>query len=316
MSPDSPFPRGPAAARWDIVGLGVCTIDILIRVPELPSSEGVQRASQTCLQGGGPVATALAAAARLGAKTLMLDRQGDDWRGDLIRNGLEELGVMTDLCERVPGASSALASIWVRERDGARTIAYDPGSLDPLQPADLPTGVIEQARILHTNGRHQPAWFAAARRARDAGVAVSFDGGANRFRPEMREYLPWIDLAIVSLDWAERFSGCPDPIEAGKRIRAAGPSLVAVTDGTRGSWVAHEDSWFHQPAFRVPDTIDTTGCGDVYHGAFLAGWAWGWSLERCAQIASAAAAINSRAMGGRGCLPSLTEAETFLRQAR
>jgi len=242
----------------------------------------------------------------------MLDRQGDDWIGERIRSELTDLGVEMRHCLRQAAASSALASVWVREADGARCIAYDPGNVAPMRPEDLPTGVIESARVLHTNGRHEAGWFEAARRARAAGVAVSFDGGAHRFRPETREFLPWIDIAIVSLDWAERCSGRENPEAAAQSVRELGPELVEVTAGLRGSWILGPSEQFHQPAFAVADTIDTTGCGDVYHGAFLAGWAWGWPLERCAKIASAAAAMNSRALGGRGALPSLAQVEEFL----
>jgi sulfofructose kinase len=206
-----------------------------------------------------------------------------------------------------------LASVWVRERDGARTIAFDPGTSAPLTAHDLPDGVIEQARILHTNGRHEAAWFEATRRARNAGVTVSFDGGANRFREEARGFLPWIDVAIVSLDWAERFAGKLDPLKAAEAIRRSGPGLVVVTDGLRGSWIVTSDGSIHQLAFALPETIDTTGCGDVYHGAFLSGLIRDWPLERCAAVASAAAAINSCELGGRGRLPDLDEIEVFLR---
>ncbi len=302
----------PHATCFDIAGLGVCTLDLLMRVPEFPAGESVQRSSSTRLQGGGPVATALAAAARLGAKTAMLDRQGDDWIGERIRSELTSFGVDTTSCHRQSGASSALASVWVRECDGARCISYEPGTVSPMQAEHLPAGVIESARVLHSNGRHEAAWFTAAKRARDAGVAVSFDGGAHRFRPETREFLPWIDIAIVSLDWAARCSGSEDPEKAARAVKDFGPELVVVTAGLRGSWILSDSAQFHQPAFAVPDTIDTTGCGDVYHGAFLTGWTWAWPLDRCAKVASAAAAMNSRALGGRGALPTLVQVEEFL----
>jgi sugar/nucleoside kinase (ribokinase family) len=242
----------------------------------------------------------------------MIDRQGDDWTGREIRAELESHGVCTRYCLAQSGASSALASIWVREADGARSIAYSPSTAAPVSSADLPEGVIESARILHSNGRHEGAWFEAARRAREAGVAVSFDGGAHRFRPEMRNFLPWIDLAIVSLDWAERCTGKANPSDASQALAELGPELVVVTAGRGGSWIQSGRVVFHQPAFCLPETIDTTGCGDVYHGAFLTGWAWDWPLHRCAQVASAAAAMNSCALGGRGALPTLAEVEAFL----
>jgi sugar/nucleoside kinase (ribokinase family) len=312
MSPTSPSRTVLFDRDFDLVGLGVATLDLLVRVPEFAATESVQRASETRLQGGGPVATALAAAAKLGAKCALIDRQGDDWRGEAIRSELKEWGVDVSHCLIAPGKSSALASVWVRERDGARTIAYDPGTVAPLQAEELPQTLISRSRILHTNGRHEDAWLVAAQFARASGTLVSFDGGAHRYRPGVEGWLPWIDIAIVSKDWAERFSGSTDPMKAAAAIRSAGPTLVAITAGREGSWILTTTESFHQPAFLVPDTIDTTGCGDVYHGVFLAGQAWGWSAERCASFASAAAGLNSRALGGRGQLPGMGAILTFL----
>lgn len=154
--------------------------------------------------------------------------------------------------------------------------------------------------------------FEAARRARNSGTLVSFDGGAGRFREQLLEFLPLVDIAIVAREFAENLAGTAEIQTAAESIRALGPKLVGITDGLAGSWIFPPDAVdFHQPAFAVEDTIDTTGCGDVYHGAFLTGLAKNWTLEKCAELASAVAALNSRGLGGRGNLVSLAEAAEF-----
>jgi len=62
---------------------------------------------------------------------------------------------------------------------------------------------------------------------------------------------------------------------------------------------------FHQPAFMMDNVVDTTGCGDGYHGGFLYGILNKMSLKKSAQFASAVAAINTQTLGGRSGLPSL-----------
>jgi sulfofructose kinase len=80
-----------------------------------------------------------------------------------------------------------------------------------------------------------------------------------------------------------------------------------ITDGTHGSDVWTPDGGhFHQPAFTAEPLVDTTGCGDVYHGAFLHGWLCGWPLERCAAYASRLAARNAEGLGGRHVLKDFT----------
>lgn len=295
-----------AEKTLDLVGLGVCTLDLLMRVDAFPGEEGVQRTDESTLQGGGPVSTALAAASVLGAKTALIDQLGADWRGEQIQRELVELGVNMDHAPQLPETTSCIASVWVRRGDGGRCIAFSVGTVPEITAEQLPVGIVESAKILHTNGRHWDAIFDAARRAQSAQTRVSFDGGAHRFREAMREFIPLVDIAIVARDWAERFALTNDIEDAAAIIQQAGPSLVVITDGLAGSWISPKgDESFHQPAFPVEDVIDTTGCGDVYHGAFLTGLARGWELAECAGIASAMAALNTKGLGGRGNLADL-----------
>jgi len=292
----------------DIAGLGVCTLDVLMRVDAF-SGEGetVQRAEASVMQGGGPVATALAAASRLGARTAMIDRVGTDWRGDFILRELAEFGVETAAIQREAAATSSLASVWVRKADGARCIAYAPGTARELAAADLPEAVIRRARILHVNGRHAEALPRALEIAREASTRISLDGGAGRFQETHRAWLPAIDCAIIARDYAACWTGENDPQQAAAKINLP---LLVITDGLAGSWVFPQAApAFHQPAFQLARAVDTTGCGDVYHGAFLAGLAREVPLRECARLASAAAALNAQALGGRGRLATRAEIE-------
>ncbi|MEM1294519.1 MAG: PfkB family carbohydrate kinase [Verrucomicrobiota bacterium] len=297
----------------DIVGIGVCTLDLLMRVEHFPDGEGVQRTNESTLQGGGPVSTALAAASVLGAKTALIDHLGDDWRGELIQRELAGFGVGMEHAPHIPQTTSCIASVWVRRRDGGRSIAFSAGSVPELTAEQLPDGVVESAKILHTNGRHWDAMFEAAKRAKSAQTLVSFDGGAHRFREVMREFIPLVDIAIVAREWAERFSLTDDVVDAAAIIQQAGPGLVVITDGLAGSWIVPRGrESFHQPAFPIDNVIDTTGCGDVYHGAFLTGLARNWELAECARIASAMAALNTKGLGGRGNLASLADIRAWI----
>ncbi len=96
-------------------------------------------------------------------------------------------------------------------------------------------------------------------------------------------------------------------------MMAAGPEIVVITDGTQGSWVhSHQGQAFHQPAYLVTDVVDTTGCGDSYHGAFLYGLLQEMPLRETAAFASAVAALNTRRLGGRAGLPTLPQVRSFL----
>ena len=300
-------------AHSDVIGLGVSPLDIVTLVDHFPAQEEVQPALDMAVQGGGPVATAIVTLARLGAKTAMLDVIGDDWRGALIKEEFRKEGVCTNYLKQSPGCVSPCATVLVsRQAGGARSIVYYAGTAPEFSPADLPRHVIESASFLHVNGRHWEACLQACRWARETGVQVSFDGGAHRYRPEIRRLVPLTDICIVARDFAEKYTQATDMRQAAEILLQEGPQLVAITDGTRGSWVyPREGRPFHQPAYLLPDVVDTTGCGDSYHGAFLFGLLKGWGLEKAASLASAVAALNSQHLGGRGGLPTLEQVEAF-----
>jgi len=303
----------PGAKIYDVVGLGVSTLDLFMVVDEFPGMELVQRAQRSLLQGGGPIATAMVALSRLGCKTALIDKLGDDWRGKLILEEFEREGVSTEFLTSAESHTSSIASILVRKLDGARTIIYAPGDIAELAPSELPEGVIPAAKILHLNGRHLAACLAAARSAKEHGVLVSFDGGAHRYSDQLRALIELTDVCIVARQFAYSLSGAENLDISACKLLDCGPRVVVITAGIEGSWVFERTGDpFHQPAYPLDTSVDTTGAGDAYHGGFLYGMVHDYSLEKCAQFASAVAALNTQKLGGRSALPSFDQTVAFL----
>ena len=157
----------------------------------------------------------------------------------------------------------------------------------------------------------------AVRIARNAGVQVSFDGGSGRYRRELDQLVPLADICIVARDFAEKYTHETDMRKAAETLLRSGPYLVVITGGTDGSWVHSRDGQsFHQHAYLLPNVVDTTGCGDSYHGAFPFGIVQGMGLEMTATFASAVGAINSQHLGGRAGLPTFEQVKAFLASRR
>jgi len=292
-----------------ILGLGAATWDRFLVVPEFPCEEGVTLASRGFEQGGGPVATALCTLAALGQHTALIDCQADDVTGHCILRELQGYGVDTSRI-RVHGecaGASAQAQILVRERDGARHICYTPAACPELIREDLPPELLRSATLLHLNGRHENAAREAARLARQSGANISFDGGAGRYRESIRDLVLMSDLRILAKDFALKFAGKSSLDEAVRVLREDSPALLVITDGVHGSWTwsPHEESAIYQEAVPVSPVVDTTGCGDVFHGAFLHGWLKKWPLRETAAFAAKLAAENARGLGGRFALAGL-----------
>jgi len=297
---------------FDVIGLGASTVDLLTVVERFPTRREAQQALFTTIQGGGPVATAMAAASRLGVKTAMIDGIGNDWAGEFVLREFRDEGVETELIEVHPGEKTAIATILIRAADGARAILFTPGSAPEPSLSKAQRDAIRSAKILHVSGRYWEACMKAVETAKRSGVQVSFDGGADRYHPRMKALAPLTDICIVARDFARKYTGEDDPLAAAKSLLGEGPQIAAVTDGANGSWVCAKETCFHQPAFPFSKIVDTTGCGDSYHGGFLAAWVKGFTVEKAALIASAAAGLNTQRIGGRSGIPTFDEARKFL----
>lgn len=301
-------------ASFEIVGLGLATVDVITLTPRLPRPDDVFAVDEIVVQGGGPAATALVAAARLGASTAYLGAIGAGRWGREVDVDFARYGVDATYARHGGTGEQALSVILVNAADGRRSILYRPGTLPDLAPEEVPAAVVEGARILHLDGGHPEAALHAARLARAAGVTVSFDGGAGEKWPGIEELLSLVDVLVVARQFATTYTGEADPAAAGPvLLRKYGPQEVVVTDGERGAWYWDGRRSLHRPAYSV-DVVDTTGAGDVFHGAYLFAHLQGWGPARRLAFASATAALKCRRAGGRAGIPSREEVEAFLQE--
>lgn len=296
---------------YDVVGIGMATVDVLTVVPRLPRPDEVYRVVRTDLQGGGPVATALVALARLGATAGYLGPVAPDPWGQFILDDFDRYGVDTSLIVRAESGTSMLSVILVEQATGSRAILYDLGHLPDLPLSDAWRAAIRGARVLHLDGGFLPLAIEAARVAREAGVLVSFDGGAGEPRPGIEALLELTDVLVVARKFAYNTTGVDDPLQAGPALRGFGASEVVITDGAAGCWLWEGEAFIHQPAFAVP-VVDTTGAGDTFHGAYLYARLQGWPARRRLAFASATAALKCTQIGGRRGIPSLPDVLAFL----
>jgi ribokinase len=292
-----------------ITGVGFCGMDYLCKVPHVPMDDKVQ-IIESLVQGGGPSVTAVVAAARLGAKTAFFGAVGDDERGAQIISGLASEGVDTRGVKIRRRAESPAGFCWIEQRSGKRSIAWTHGSARPLSPREVDRDVIRKSSVLHMDGHQGKAAIAAATFARMQGVAVSIDAGT--VVPEMEALLGLSDIVIASEKFAARYTGEADVTAAVKKLFAGSRRFSAVTLGKAGSVGFDGKRLLKCPAFKV-DVADTTGAGDVYHGAFIFDYARGSTWAECMRFAAAVAALKCTMFGGRTGIPDLKTAERFMR---
>ena len=290
----------------EIIGVGAATWDHFWIVEEFAAEERVCAASDHVATGGGPVATALCALARHGHATALIDVGGDDASGLALRAELEQYGVDTAALQVLPGRRSATAGILVRRRDRARQITYHPSDAGEPVWDETQARLVRGARLLHLNGRHETTARAAVAEAAAHGVTIAFDGGAGRWRESLRDLVAASHLRLVARDFARQFAGSDDLETMLATLLTPPARIVVITDGVRGSHLALPDGTrHHQPAFPAEPVVDTTGCGDLFHGAFLHGWLSGWPAVACAAYAARLAARNAEGLGGRFALGAM-----------
>lgn len=292
----------------DVVGIGRAPLDIIYIIDHFPCGDDLIRVEEASLQGGGPVPNALCALAHLGTATALIDTVGDDWQGRKIREFLEEQNVMTDFMEVEAGCRSTVSTILVERATGKRAIINYRGDISEPFLDQIQIDLISEAQILHITGTYPDTVRLAAGLNKPWGGKVSFDGGAGLYKEADRQIIPKVDYCITAFDYAQKYTGKDSISEMLDAFLSEGVEIAGITQGTEGSWF--KDSGgndFHQPAFSMPSIVDTTGCGDVFHGIFLYGMLKHFPVQKAVRYASAGAAIVSTRMGGSLSTPSLEE---------
>jgi sulfofructose kinase len=294
-----------------VVGLGQACVDYLGRIPHYPHEDQKIELLDLLRQCGGPASTALVTLSRLGIQTVFLGSISDDPFGLEILEGLKKEEVDCRHLKVTPGHTSQFAFIAVSERGGQRTIFWHRGSVPHLKRTDVDLSPFSKAEILHLDGLMVEASREAARQAKDLGITVVMDGGT--MREGTRELLGFIDVLIASERFAQPLLRPGDPAEkAVKALRAFGPRTVIVTMGSRGSIGRAGDGKMRvQKAFPV-NAVDTTGAGDVYHGAYIYGMLQGWAMSPCMRFAAACSALKCQAVGAQQGIPNLARIRALM----
>jgi sugar/nucleoside kinase (ribokinase family) len=291
-----------------IVGLGLSVIDHLYVVERLRLDDMRLRYDERRVQSGGMMGTALAQAARLGCDAHLLSLHGDDAEGRLVRRALRAAGVKTGRVRRSRAACTTVAVVLVARRGGERRfLVPDRRELERRAPRfDL--SLIDRGTLLLVDGHFPAQALRAVKRARRVGATVIAD--LNRASPGALALLPFVDYPIVPLEFgAGPARGRPERLL--RRLHAAGGGTPVVTLGARGGLYLAEGRVRRYRAWRVP-VVDTTGAGDVFHGAFAAGLYYGLALADALDLAAHAAALACTALGGMGRLMSRRELRPHL----
>lgn len=303
--------------KYDILGVGVACVDDIIYVKRFPKPNEKQTVMEKTRQGGGLTGTALVAASRLGCSCALTITLGKDDISKFVRTSLSSEGIK--LFEN-PDAENAkpFHSVIVTEMGtGERSILCDEARTSPPFIGEKELELAAKAKCLFVDHVFAPHLIEVTKKARDAGVAVV--GDFERDEKSVHELMDLTDHVIIPLAYAATAVDETLPDEAVKAmLRVPGRELACVTDSERGCWYGvHDkpDAVVYQPAFKQEHVVDTTGCGDVFHGVYAASLVQGFPPAERIRRAAAAACIKAGKQGAQAGAPTTAELEAFLAQA-
>jgi sulfofructose kinase len=339
---------------FDLVGVGLNATDTLIKVAHFPAYGGKVPIEAEIVSPGGQVASALTAVAKLGKRVKYIGTVGDDERGRIQLQSLRETGINLDDVEVRENCPNQMAYIVIDESTGERTVFWSRAHCLTLDPDTITAEKIGCARMLHIDGHDTPAVEKAARVARELHIPVSVDvdtiyPGFDRVLGFV-DYLisssefpvrwtnendPFRALEMIQNQYGMRIAAMtlgahgalariineprpnePRPKEAVK-TRDSMERVPPPRRGREGARSANEPAnarFVYSPGF-VVDCVDTTGAGDVFHGAFCYAVLEGMPIGDTLEFSNAMAALNCTRLGARGGIGTLGDARALIERA-
>ena len=299
--------------EFDVVGVGLNATDTLLLVPHFPAYAGKAPFEEEIVSPGGQVASAMVACARLGLRVKYIGSIGDDERGRIQIESLRGTGINLDHVQLRRNCPNQSAYIVVDRSTGERTVLWRRAACLRIDPAEITPEQIACARLLHIDGHDTPAMARAAEIAREHGIPVSVD--VDSVYHGFEHVLPNVDYLVSSSEFPSAWTGEQDPFVALETLQKEyGMKVAAMTLGAHGALARADGRFVYSPAF-VVNCIDTTGAGDVFHGAFCYAVLQGMPIREALEFSNAMGALNCTALGARGGIRGVEDVRTLMERA-
>ena len=299
----------PKDKPFDVVGMGLNSVDFLTVVPEFPAPNSKMKMLQFSKQGGGQVATALVALSRWGAKTKYIGKVGADELGQFSLQSIRREGVDVSFVMIEPNATNQFATIIVDSSTGERTILWNRDDRLTYREGELRKEEVCCGRLLHLDGHDIRAAIQCARWAKEESIPTVVD--LDKVEPLTSELIKEIDFLVTSSRFPTLYTGISNQKKAFLELQKQIRGFLCTTLGHSGAMVWVNGEFFSAEGFNVK-ALDTTGAGDVFHGGFIYGLLQNWEVEKILRFANAVAALKCLDLGGRRGIPTLEKAQQLM----
>jgi sulfofructose kinase len=294
---------------FDVVGMGLNSVDFLTVVPEFPTLNSKMKILRFSKQGGGQVATAMVALSRWGVKTKYIGKVGGDELGQFSLNSIRQEGVDISSVIIEPNATNQFAMIIVDGVSGERTILWDRDERLMYREGELRKEEVCSGKLLHLDGHDLSAAIQCAKWAKEEGIPTVLD--IDKVEPLTPELMREIDFVITSPRFPSLFTGISDREKALIEIQKQIPGFLCATLGREGVVALVKGELLYVRGFEG-NIVDTTGAGDVFHAGFIYGLLQNWEVVEILRFANAVAVLKCLDLGGRRGIPALGKVQKLL----
>ena len=299
--------------QFDVVGVGQNATDTLILLSHFPAYAGKVAFERELLSPGGQVASALVTCAKLGLRVKYIGTVGDDERGRIQLESLRETGINLDDVEVRQNCPNQTAYILIDQATGERTVLWQRNDCLRLDPESMTAEKIASARLLHIDAHDTATVAKAAQIAREHRIPVTVD--VDTIYHGFDQVLPHVDYLVASSEFPVQWTNERDPFRALEMIQEEFHiPVAAMTLGALGALARVDGRFIYSPAF-VVNCADTTGAGDVFHGAFCYAVLQKMPMRETLEFSNAMAALNCTALGARGGISTIEQARSLMQRA-
>ena len=296
----------------EIVGIGANVCDTLIAVPYYPKEDTKLKADKIIRSGGGPCATGLVAASKLGAECAYIGTVTDDGAGDFLVADFTKYGVSEEFIEKDCGYTSFTSTILLSEKTATRTCIFDRGNIPPRPLNEKQKKAISDAKILMVDGNDMNAAIEGCKIAKGSGTKILYDAGG--LYEGVENLLCYADILIPSEEFALGHTKKATAEDAARELFSKyNPEIVVITQGVKGGIIFDGKEFVSYPAFPV-ECVDSNGSGDVFHGAFAFAITKNMSYNKACIFSSAVSALKCTGRGARESAPHYTDVINFLKE--
>ncbi|WP_094546239.1 carbohydrate kinase family protein [Petroclostridium xylanilyticum] len=307
---------------FDVTCLGILVADAIAKtVDTLPEEGKLQLVDQLELHTGGCATNTAIDLAKIGIKTAVIGKVGNDGFGNYIASELKKFNINVEGLKIEDGLNTS-ASVVIVSSKGERSFIHCLGSNAQFVEEDIDFSIIEKSKILFIAGALLLPKFDGEPTARVLKKAQAKDiytvldtawDTTGRWMSAIGPCLPHLDLFIPSIEEAEMISGKKDVEEMADVFLSKGVKLAVIKLGKNGCFIKSKDGEKYTiPTYTDIKPVDTTGAGDSFVAGFLTGIVKGWNLYKCGKFANAVGTHCVMKVGASNGIKCLEEILDFM----